>query len=193
MLVRRPVLMIAIAAAVGLAVASACAPDTRYRMLRFFFDGVPEPGAQKSVSDAPTLSPAPTAPEPTHNAPAVPVFTHTPFRQNRCDGCHDPKTHQLIRSLKDGLCLNCHAPLIRDVRFAHGPAAVAACTFCHHHHTSSFKYQLRDEPNNVCTKCHDMNDLMIGSHHATIGSQTCTNCHNPHGGDNRFFLKRKKT
>lgn len=192
MLVRRPVLIIAIGAAVGLAVASACAPDTRYRMLRYFFDGVPEPGAKQPPGYAPPEPTTPTASAPIHHTPAVPIFTHTPFRQDRCEGCHNPKTRQLLRPLEEGLCLNCHAPLIRNPRFAHGPAAVAACTFCHHHHASPFKYQLRDEPNKVCTKCHDMNDLMIGSHHATIETQTCTNCHNPHGGDNRFFLKRKK-
>ncbi len=190
MLARRPILKITVVAAVALAAASACAPGTRYRLLRFFLDGVPDPDAQPLAGYAPARSAAPTLSAPTRTTPNVPLFAHTPYRQDRCNGCHIPETGGLVRTLEDGLCLNCHAPLIGEVRFAHGPAAVAACTACHHYHASPFANQLLHDIEEVCAQCHETDDLTSGPHHVANEMRACTNCHDPHGGNDRFFLKR---
>ncbi len=187
---RRPVLMIAIVTAAGLVVASACAPDTRDRMLRFFIDGVPEPGVQQQVGYTPVRIAAPMPSALSAAAPNAPLFSHTPYRQDRCDGCHSFETGGLVRSLDDGLCLNCHAPLITKVKYAHGPAAVGDCTFCHHYHASRIENQLLFNLKALCAQCHETDDLTTGPHHAAIATQTCTNCHDPHGSGDRYFLKR---
>lgn len=188
---RRQVLVIVIAAAVGLVVTSACSHrPTRYRLMRFFLDGVPEPGVEPTIGYAPSSESSRFEVEKQRRASNIQLFAHTPYRENRCGGCHSAESGNLIRSLERGLCLNCHASLIADVKYAHGPAAVYACTFCHHYHTSQYKFLLLREPNETCLRCHRKDDLTTGPHHQGIETQTCVNCHDPHGGNDRFFLKQ---
>ncbi len=188
---RRQVLVIVIVSAVVLVVTSACSHrPTRYRVMRFFLDGVPEPGVEPKIGYAPSSEAARFEVERQRQQPVVLTFAHTPFRENRCGACHNVETGVLVRSLESGLCLNCHASLITEVKYAHGPAAVHACTFCHHHHSARFEFNLLRAPNDTCFRCHSMDDLTTGPHHEGIETQTCVNCHNPHGGDDRFFLKR---
>ena len=188
---RRQVLVIAIVSAVGLVVTTACSHrPTRYRVLRFFLDGVPEPGAKPTIGYASSSEASRFEVERQRRTPNVEIFAHTPYRENRCGSCHNPETGELVRSLERGLCLNCHASLIREVKYAHGPAAVHACSFCHHHHTARYEFLLLRPPNDTCFRCHDKDDLTTGAHHEGIEHQTCINCHDPHGGDDRFFLKR---
>lgn len=97
----------------------------------------------------------------------------------------------MVRSIADGLCLMCHAPIVQAPRFLHGPVAVNECTFCHHYHFSSREGLLIEEEVNLCLGCHDRDDLTTGEHHDSLDSMTCTGCHDPHGGDNPFFTRRK--
>lgn len=180
----------AIVGAVGLALTCACSHrPTRYRMLRFFFDGVPTPGAEASVGYAPD-SRASRFVTGDKEAPTITLFGHTPYRMGRCGGCHNPQTGDLVRSLDQGLCMNCHGSLVRDMKYAHGPAAVQDCSVCHHHHAAPHKGLLLRAPNDTCFHCHNVDDLTTGPHHAGIDQQTCIACHDPHGGDDPFFLKR---
>jgi len=185
------VIVIVVVSAVGLVVTSACTyRPTRYRVMRFFFDGVPEPGVVRQIGYAPSSEAARFEVERQHAVADVTMYAHTPYRENRCGGCHSAETGELVRSLERGLCLNCHASLIADVKYAHGPAAVYGCTLCHHYHTARYKYNLLRPPNETCLRCHMKEDLTTGPYHEGIDQQTCTNCHNPHGGNDRFFLKQ---
>ena len=181
----------------------ACSQTTRYQVLSFFFDGVPEPGHARATADALGGDRNRPAVEPSPAVLPKRYYTHTPFRENRCQGCHDPTSGQLIRSVSEGLCRTCHADLIADARFVHGPAAVDDCTACHHFHGASFPNQLLVDPVATCLNCHDREDLSGGDHHPSaptplsVGAtrqaddqRSCVECHNPHAGDNRFFLKR---
>lgn len=185
---KRPVVLCLVMLA-GWVLSLACSQTTRYHVLSFFFDGVPEvgrggpAGAQAGDRASPAVEPGPTV---------LPkrFYAHTPYRENRCQGCHDPTSGQLIRSVAEGLCLSCHAKLIADARFVHGPVAVDDCTVCHHFHGASFPNQLLLDPVATCLNCHDRADLSTGDHHAMPDPRSCEECHNPHAGDNRFFLKR---
>lgn len=180
------------AALAGFVACAACSPTTRYRVLSFFLDGVPPAGSvpatkTSSGSGRPDADGGVEAP-----APAAPVrfFAHTPYRDNRCGGCHDTTSGQLVRPIEEGLCLTCHSSLVAEARFVHGPVVVSDCTTCHHHHTSPYPNLLLKDTVATCLQCHDEDDLAAGEHHASIGQRSCVDCHNPHSGEDRFFLKR---
>ncbi|MEK7328413.1 MAG: cytochrome c3 family protein [Chloroflexota bacterium] len=185
----------------------ACSQTTRRHVLSFFFDGVPEvgqvSGARMDSRTSPTRTSGVPAVEPRPAALPMRYYAHTPYRENRCQGCHDPTSGQLIRSVSEGLCLTCHSKLTADARFVHGPVAVDDCTACHHFHGAPFPNQLLVDPVATCLNCHDREDLSGGDHHQSaptplsVGAtrqaddqRSCVNCHNPHGGSDRFFLKR---
>jgi predicted CXXCH cytochrome family protein len=171
-------------------VVAACAETTRYRVMSFFLDGVPQPGAAPTPASA-ALTPAPAGilPEPAARTTATRLIPHTPYRENRCDGCHDAEGGQLIRPVQEGLCLTCHGVLVSGRAFVHGPVAVNDCTVCHHYHAAPFPNLLLADVRETCLMCHDRADLSSGDHHAAIDERSCTECHDPHGGDNRFFVR----
>ncbi|MBI4716973.1 MAG: hypothetical protein HY763_04155 [Planctomycetes bacterium] len=171
---------------------AACTTVNRYKVLSFFFDGVPPPGATPERGYAAPGRPGEViAPGGAGEAPPRPtIYTHAPFRENRCGRCHDMETGQLFKSPGDGLCLTCHATVPGDVPYVHGPVAVKDCLFCHHYHVSSYPKLLLADPTATCLQCHDGDDLTPGPHHANLERTTCVACHEPHGGHDRFFLKR---
>lgn len=177
------------ATAITLAVLAACAGTNRQEVLSFFFDGVPPPGGVPSDAvkrDGPT--PDATGATKLAAAPQQ-FFPHTPYRENKCEGCHDSTSGQLVRPIQEGLCLTCHSKVVEEKKFVHGPVAVGDCALCHHYHGSPLPNLLLVDTIPTCLNCHDRNDLSAGEHHAKA-EQSCTECHDPHGGDDRFFVKR---
>lgn len=170
-----------------LAVLAACSEPTRYRVLSFFLDGVPPPGSKTAATTGGPLAP-PGGVQPAPTPAPQRLFPHTPYRENRCEGCHDADSGQLTRPVQDGLCVTCHAKLV-ETRFLHGPAAAKDCTICHHYHGSTFPNLLLTNVTATCQNCHDRDDLSTGDHHAALDARVCTDCHDPHGGDNRLFVK----
>jgi predicted CXXCH cytochrome family protein len=155
-------------------------------VLSFFLDGVPVPGAAPS-EDSAALRPPTGAAEPPR--PTVQrFFPHTPYRENRCSGCHDADSGQLIRPVQEGLCVTCHAKIVSS-RFVHGPVAVNDCTVCHHYHAGPLPNLLLADPTVICLDCHDRDELSTGEYHAAMDQRGCTDCHDPHGADNRFFVR----
>ncbi|MDO8630515.1 MAG: cytochrome c3 family protein, partial [Phycisphaerales bacterium] len=115
-----------VSALAGFVACAACSSTTRYHVLSFFLDGVPPPGsgpATKTPSGSGRLEAGGGVEAP---PPAAPVrfFAHTPYRDNRCGGCHDTNSGQLVRPIEEGLCLTCHSSLVAEARFVHGPVAV---------------------------------------------------------------------
>ncbi|MHC4063210.1 MAG: cytochrome c3 family protein [Planctomycetota bacterium] len=192
--IRRTVLICTLLLAM-LSLGLACSANTRYRVLSFFFDGVPRPGEAKPTGyaapgtfvqqDAPDQPGRPVARRPK-------IYAHQPYRDNRCGGCHDSTTGQLFRLPEEGLCTTCHRDVPGQAVYVHGPVAVNACLFCHHHHSSTYPHLLLDDPAVICLRCHESEHIAAGEYHATIESRACTECHDAHGGSDRFFLKRSK-
>jgi predicted CXXCH cytochrome family protein len=177
------------ATAVALVALAACAGTSRQEVLSFFFDGVPPPGGFPAAAQTgPLESPGAISPTGLVAAPQR-FFPHTPYRQNKCEGCHDATGGQLVRPIQEGLCLTCHARLVEEQKFVHAPAAVGDCALCHHYHGSPYPNLLLVDPIKTCLNCHDRSDLSEGEHHAQP-DRACNECHDPHGGDNRFFVKR---
>jgi predicted CXXCH cytochrome family protein len=176
------------ATAVALVMMASCAETARYRVLSFFLDGVPPPGVSRGPSSS--LPSSGRAIDAVVASPATPrFFPHTPYRENRCEGCHDASSGQLIRAVQEGLCLSCHS-LVAERRYVHGPVAVNDCTVCHHYHASPHPNLMLADSVSICLNCHDRADLSTGAHHASM-ERSCAECHDPHGGENRFFVKRE--
>lgn len=180
--------------------AGACHPATRYRVLSFFFDGVPAPtapgekGASPGTTEAAATPDAPSgAPQPSP-PPAVArlVSIHPPYRDTRCGSCHLIDSGRLIRTPREGLCQSCHTNIPGEARYVHGPVAVSDCLACHHHHASYAPSMLRTDPSSVCLRCHNRTGLLERGSHVTLDQQHCWECHNPHGGADRFFLVGSK-
>lgn len=170
---------------------SACSKTTRYRVLAFFFDGVPDPASASRDSDGDVQETGPAAPDtPVRRAVAKKVFhSHPPYWESRCGTCHKPDDGQLFRTPEEGLCQSCHSDLPGEARYVHGPVVVNACLFCHHYHRSVHPRMLLDDVKVICLGCHEGDGLIEGPHHAASEEKSCVECHDPHGGDNRFFLK----
>ena len=177
------------ASAVALAMLAACAGKSRHEVLTFFFDGVPPPdGFPTSTSTRGDMSAGAAGATGTAAAP-MQFFPHTPYRLNQCQSCHDAMSGLLVRPVQEGLCLTCHARVVEEKKYVHGPVAVADCSLCHHYHGSPFPGLLLTDPIKTCLNCHDQSDLTEGAHHAQP-DRSCTDCHDAHGGENRFFVKR---
>jgi len=178
---------------IGVALVSflACNETTKYKTLSFLFDGVPPPGSSTTkhgaTPNADEGAPAALAPE----APPRRTYPHPPYRDNRCDGCHDVAGGGLIRPVKEGLCLTCHTKLLEGLTYVHGPVAVRDCTVCHETHASAYPNLLLTDSVSTCLNCHDRSDLSPELH-PPDSVAVCVDCHNPHGGANRFFVKREQ-
>jgi len=184
----------ALCLAIGIvgATLSACSETTKYRVLSFFLDGVPTPGSLREPSvtgDEAASGAISSGKVPSAVPPPQRHFTHQPYAEGRCGGCHDSASGQLLRPIQDGLCLTCHADVAKG-RHVHGPVAVNGCDLCHLHHTAPYPNLLQRDPTATCLNCHEREDLAEVAQHELMDRQSCTDCHDPHHGDARYFLKR---
>ncbi len=173
---------------------AACAPMDRYLGLSFFFDDVPRPGTSPTVGYASEYAhlAEPGAGSDKKAALAAAFRPHPPYREHRCDRCHDLGTGDLWRTAREGLCLACHQELTKTDRYVHGPVVINDCLMCHHHHGSARPYMLLDEATAVCLRCHKREHLLTCPGRESDEAGGCVDCHDPHGGRDQFFLKRSE-
>lgn len=173
---------------------------SRYEVLSFFFDDVPDPNAPppKQVQDVQprNLPVRPVAP------PTTSVHMHEPYAQRRCDACHKGGSTAAKRSSgafainsmsellmpADKLCATCHKP--SQAAFQHAPALLGDCSRCHTAHSSRFPHLLLQEKSAaLCAPCHKPEDMPTRDLHATYGSRDCAECHDPHAAERRYLLR----
>jgi len=186
----------------AVAVPSACSVADNYQLLSFFFDGVPNPKLEaerrRAAEEARRKAEEERAKRLGRKVDRAPHFLHTPFRQQRCDGCHlamkpQPGVPRWLQGLgrlkapKEELCKQCHeAP---EARYVHGPVAAIACSTCHHHHDSPYPYQLlAKDSGTLCAKCHTGDTFLTEKKHEEYKDEQCVDCHNPHASQHRYFL-----
>jgi predicted CXXCH cytochrome family protein len=171
--------------ACGMAAALLCACNTtrHYKVLSFFFDGVPEPGKTpaETVSGDGKKRGSETAP-----AAASRYREHGPYAAKQCEACHVRATNRLVLPNEE-LCFRCHTLDVRK-RYLHGPLASGGCTVCHAPHGSIHPYLLVSEPKEFCFHCHDRVALVNRGAHGETETQ-CTACHDAHGSDDPNLLK----
>jgi predicted CXXCH cytochrome family protein len=168
-----------------------CSPDTRYRVLSFFFDGVPRPGDEKAGSSGAEGKPGQEGAPPASPAgPLRPVSDHAPWRNRECFACHESESSLVAFSTGPGLCSKCHAEYVRPnlMDWVHGPVALGQCKLCHLPHKSDYPWLLTAPELDLCRRCHNDPDLMDWPFHKAGAGKSCTACHDPHMAGNRLLL-----
>ena len=194
------------AARVGLAVglmlftalpALGCNPITRYRVLSFFFDGVPPPAGMQGEQPAQVAADPGAEPEPlilpAEREPAVAMTpvrsSHAPYVDRLCFECHADGGYQTPSGGQD-MCRKCHAPYFEFEAYdwAHGPVAAGDCSFCHSAHISEHVSLLTASVPDLCLRCHDADLTMAQPYHLAATAQPCSSCHDPHAAGNQYLL-----
>src|SRR5262245_55403525 len=129
-----------------------CTPEKRYRVLSFFFDGVPDPSLAAAQAHGAGVRGRGPGGEP------MIVFSHKPFAEEKCEACHAGGVNALFRPLPQSVsattCLKCHKDATRQYVVMHGPVANVECLWCHAPHEANFKPLLKMKSPDVCLQCH---------------------------------------
>ena len=170
---------------------SGCSAGYRYRVLSFFFDGVPQPVSIVTVQPADSLQPADSAAAVLAGAaPAEPqLVIHPPYKERDCVACHDESKASKEPKTMPGLCFQCHDDFSNTYKVLHGPVAGGQCTVCHNPHQSKNKDLLTRSGQKICLYCHESAVILKSDAHTDIRDTKCTECHNPHGGEDRYVLR----
>ena len=187
----------------GPVVLVACAATTRYEVLSFFFDGVPDPSEQYRRAIGPgrddlrALSLEERARLQRQRLKQKPIYFHEPFEKKQCERCHSfagtrkggwmmglPK----LLAPKEQLCKRCHEP--PEKRFVHGPVALGLCAMCHEPHRSDHPHLLETATaRELCVRCHEGQTFVTEEEHARFGDKDCAECHDPHGSAREWLLR----
>ena len=158
-----------------------CTSEQKYKVLSFFFDGVPPPGSKEAKDGLDEDSG-----EGSHyTGPERKGSVHKPFGTNKCTVCHEPDQITDLRISRDKLCWSCHSDLLKDTAKLHGPAVSGQCLVCHDAHQSERKSLLKLDARDLCLYCHEA-DIRHGKEDQFMN---CTFCHSPHGSREAFYLR----
>jgi predicted CXXCH cytochrome family protein len=183
---------VALACTLAFGLAAACGtPQQRYRILSFFFDGVPLP------IEAERLGPDEEDGEAANAARAglirqfVPQdVVHAPYAEQACGECHDRMQFE-IGGAGAQLCKQCHDDSGAPPVWSHPPVTEGECLTCHAPHRSKAPGLLRKPAVELCAECHDPSDQAFAARHGALDEPRtpCTACHSGHGGDRRAYLR----
>ncbi len=182
----KPGLGLCVLIIVSASLAGACASTTRYRVLTFFFDGVPEPGSQDAsaahLDDHAAPFSAQTLGLASVDIPAAPmiVSVHEPVRERRCTACHDMQSAMTLMANSMQLCDQCHKADRVEQNWDHGPINLGSCLPCHRAHDSPFPHLLDQPVPALCATCHAEDMNRTEPYHTGPRAENCTACHHPH-------------
>lgn len=166
------------------ALLAGCEPNTRYKVLSFFFDGVPNP---EDIKAAEMKKKADEERKARGGTGVKTAYKHGPYAAKMCEGCHVKGGSNRLVAPLDQLCYTCHQ-FITDKKWVHGPFAAGDCTVCHDPHSSKYKFLLTSEPARLCFNCHDEKAITESEMHKGTDMQ-CVSCHDPHLSDQQYMLK----
>lgn len=171
-----------VAAAAGLAAlwTGCTVTESNYKVLSYFFDGVPDPNAPALPAGV-ALGEQDLRRSPTYIA-------HKPYAEDNCAECH--KSRFRLTMNDSAICMKCHAEEVSKHPRMHGPVAAGACLWCHSPHESAHAYLMRDRDRPVCMQCHSQEMLTTQRvpEHADE-ARGCLECHYGHGGPGAMFLR----
>ncbi len=169
-----------------------CIPYNKYKVLSFFFDGVPDPNKiHKSSTDSLSLTVIKNQKEYSSlykNVRRVQFNIHPVYREKACNKCHDRNKKSKLLQAQPTLCYSCHDNLKTKYSILHGPVQAGFCTSCHSPHLSKNKKLLIVKEDELCIYCHTFTDIIRNEAHEDIQKTDCLQCHNPHGGDDTYLL-----
>jgi predicted CXXCH cytochrome family protein len=113
-----------------------CTPTNRYKVLSFFFDGVPDPNAPPAGAVQVDQSGRPSV--------VRTVVYHEPYQNSNCQACHagGAQTYTPLGALDSRMCLPCHQQVPSQYAVMHGPVAIGVCLWCHAPHESVYPHLL---------------------------------------------------
>lgn len=169
-----------------------CDPLTVHKVASTIFDGVPSmPPADQYCREFKETQAAEekNASKLAQAAKEQAGSSHPPYKEKRCDKCHDKSKESGLIKPKEELCFVCHPKIVKNL-YQHGPAAVGSCLECHDPHSSANPSLLKNEKEKVCGVCHKERRLAQGMHEkVTASGMLCMDCHDPHAGTTKFFLR----
>lgn len=174
-----------------------CDEVERYKVLSFFFDGVPPLVEERIISSDEVMDA--NSGLPLTEGQGQSVTQGKPVERahgqgRRCSLCHDPldkgkrATSQAARRIP-GICYGCHEDYTESGLHVHGPVAVGACDFCHDPHVSSYDALLKDPEPELCYRCHDQKSIESVLAHRTDMSSGCMPCHEAHSSSKKKLLR----
>ncbi len=162
-----------------------CTAERRYKVLSFFFDGVPDPNALQVDRNAEQVVT-------TSGGRIIRVYQHKPFKDNQCGSCHAVSSGSFdsFNKVDQKVCLKCHADQLTRFPVMHGPVASVQCLACHSPHESAIPGMLKQKAPGVCTQCH-VPDLRPQDKDHQAQDSPCLTCHVAHGSDRHGLLRPK--
>lgn len=165
-------------------------PEQRYKVLSFFFDGVPPPGGVVVVKPGEeergvTVGDQPPKP--------VTQSIHLPYQQRECFKCHGSTGTFRVSVADIASCDSCHTDYGGNTtsveKWVHGAMSLG-CQTCHEPHKSEQEALLKRPQMETCMDCHQIEPVLDRPYHATAksGEDRCGKCHDPHMAGNRLLL-----
>lgn len=156
-----------------------CSERKHYKLLSFFFDGVPNPYASLAGGGIEQADGKP-----------IQLITHQPFREGKCQPCHESQgVFFEQRTTDSSVCFTCHEKVLTQYQHIHGPVAAKACLWCHAPHESIVPGLLRLSAPGVCIQCHDYLELSSKVPEHQDQKANCLTCHVGHGSSERKLLR----
>jgi len=169
-----------------------CDRQSRYKVLTFFFEGVPDPNAVRakaavSVSTGIDENTKTIIIEKPKTPAELALYKQKHHSRHKflkdCDKCHEGGLRTGIKELRQpmpDLCYSCHKDFSRLGKYLHGPINVGECVFCHDlHGTLYIKLQKEPQPK-LCYNCHRRESISEIENHKKVLDLICTECHDPH-------------
>lgn len=185
-----PRLVVASLILLGAALWSGCTTDRRYKVLSFFFDGVPDPAEQARLAAA--MAAGGNVGGRTADGRPILYFSHKPYEQQQCGSCHSGQG-ALFRpdavDISSSVCLKCHTNVIDRFPVMHGPVAAVECLWCHAPHEADNKALLKEHSPGVCLQCHSRELLDSKPPEHQQANASCLDCHSAHGGEKHGLLR----
>jgi len=169
-----------------------CNEQKHYRMLSFFFDGVPVP---EHMREELGLTEGGGAGRTRMLVEQTPVFYHEPYQTRECFGCHDRDQAFEAITTDSRSCQGCHESYFQILPgdWVHGPVAMGMCGHCHQPHKSEHQGLLTAAQPDICFQCHEQDLVKADVFHSRLEDLTCSRCHDPHAAGNRRLLADSRT
>jgi predicted CXXCH cytochrome family protein len=114
-------------------------------------------------------------------------YVHFPFKQGKCEDCHDVHASDQKNLMKDDInsvCLGCHEGIRNLISkgTVHGALKKGVCTDCHYPHAGVNRYLLLKGEKKLCWDCHEAlkEQLSKSNVHPPFKEGECSSCHNAH-------------
>jgi len=167
--------------AILILIGPSCSSQKNYKVLSFFFDGVPDPNAPIVAEGSEQTG--------TGSSPKFLSIVHKPYAEGKCSECHEGDTSKFesFQKVSSEVCMKCHAQVINQFPVMHGPVSSGECLLCHNPHESSVRGMLNDDAPAVCAQCHVSEFLPQDPEHQDP-KRSCLECHVAHGAEKHGLL-----